>query len=34
VLFFIVAQIVANLQVNQSPSKPMWGGGAFIVVGG
>jgi drug/metabolite transporter superfamily protein YnfA len=34
VLFFIVAQIVAKLQFNQSPSKPIWAGGAFIVVGG
>jgi hypothetical protein len=34
VLFFIVAQIVAKLQFNQSPSKPIWAGGAFIVAGG
>jgi drug/metabolite transporter superfamily protein YnfA len=34
VLFFIVAQIVAKLQFNQSPSKPIWAGGVFIVVGG
>jgi drug/metabolite transporter superfamily protein YnfA len=33
-LFFIVAQIVAKLQFNQSPSKPVWGGGALIVAGG
>jgi drug/metabolite transporter superfamily protein YnfA len=34
VLFFVVAQIVAKLQFNQSPGKPIWAGGAFIVVGG
>ncbi len=34
VLFFIVAQIVAKLQFNQSPSKPIWAGGTFVVVGG
>lgn len=34
VLFFIVAQIVAKLQFNQSPTKSIWAGGAFIVVGG
>jgi hypothetical protein len=33
VLFFIVAQVVAKLQFNQSPSKPIWAGGVFIVVG-
>jgi AcrR family transcriptional regulator len=30
----IVAQIVAKLQFDQSPSKPIWAGGVFIVVGG
>jgi drug/metabolite transporter (DMT)-like permease len=34
VLFFLVAQIVARLQFHQSPSKPIYVGGAFVVVGG
>ena len=34
VLFFLVAQVVAKLQFHQSPSKPIYAGGAFIVVGG
>ena len=34
VLFFLVAQIVAKLQFHQSPSKPMYVGGAFVAVGG
>lgn len=34
VLFFLVAQIVAKLQFHQSPTKPIYLGGAFIVVGG
>jgi hypothetical protein len=34
VLFFIVAQIVAKLQFDQSPNKPVLAGGAFIVAGG
>ena len=34
VLFFLVAQIVAKLQFHQSPSKPIYVGGAFVVVGG
>jgi drug/metabolite transporter (DMT)-like permease len=34
VLFFVVAQIVANLQFHQSPSKPTYIGGAFITIGG
>jgi small multidrug resistance family-3 protein len=34
VLFFLVAQIVAKLQFHQSPSKPMYLGGAFVVMGG
>jgi len=34
VLFFIVAQIVAKLQFHQSPSKPIYVGGAFIAIGG
>ena len=34
VLFFLVAQIVAKLQFHQSPSKPIYLGGAFVVVGG
>jgi hypothetical protein len=34
VLFFLVAQIVAGLQFHQSPSKPIYVGGAFVVIGG
>jgi hypothetical protein len=34
VLFFLVAQVVAKLQFQQSPSKPIYLGGAFVVVGG
>jgi hypothetical protein len=34
VLFFLVAQIVAKLQFHQSPSKPVYVGGAFVVIGG
>ena len=33
-LFFVVAQIVAKLQFHQSPSKPIYVGGAFIAIGG
>jgi hypothetical protein len=33
VLFFLVAQIVAKLQFHQSPSKPIYVGGALITVG-
>lgn len=34
VIFFLVAQVVAKLQFHQSPSKPIYLGGAFVVVGG
>jgi small multidrug resistance family-3 protein len=34
VLFFLVAQIVAKVQFHQSPSKPVYVGGAFVVIGG
>jgi hypothetical protein len=34
VLFFVVAQVVAKLQFHQLPSKPVYVGGAFVVVGG
>ena len=34
VLFFLVAQILAKLQFHQSPTKPIYLGGGFIVVGG
>lgn len=34
VLFFLVAQIVAKVQFQQSPSKPIYLGGAFVVAGG
>lgn len=34
VLFFFVAQIVAKLQFHQSPTKPIYVGGAFVAIGG
>ena len=34
VLFFLFAQVVAKVQFQQSPSKPIYLGGAFVVVGG
>jgi hypothetical protein len=34
VLFFLVAQIVAKLQFDQSPSKPIYAGGTLVVIGG
>jgi drug/metabolite transporter superfamily protein YnfA len=34
VLFLILAQIVAKLQFHQSPTKSIYVGGAFIVLGG
>jgi len=34
VLFFLAAQVVAKLQFHQVPSKPVYVGGAFVVVGG
>jgi hypothetical protein len=34
VLFFLVAQVVARLQFNQAPSRPIYVGGALIVAGG
>jgi len=34
VLFFLVDQILAKLQFHQSPTKPIYLGGGFIVVGG
>ena len=34
VLFFLVAQLVAKIQFHQSPSKPIYVGGAFILTGG
>jgi hypothetical protein len=34
VLFFLVAQIVARLQFHQSPTKPIYVGGAFVAIGG
>ena len=34
VLFFLVAQIVAKLQFHQSPTKPIYVGGAFVLLGG
>jgi drug/metabolite transporter (DMT)-like permease len=34
VLFFLVAQIVARLQFHQSPTRPIYLGGALIVLGG
>jgi len=34
VFFFLVAQAVAKLQFHQSPSRPIYAGGLFVVVGG
>ena len=34
VLFFLVAQIIAKMQFHQSPTRPIYLGGASIVVGG
>jgi len=33
-LFFVVAQIVAKLRFHQSPTAPIYAGGALIVAGG
>jgi len=33
-LFFVVAQVVAKLRFQQSPSTPVLVGGAFIIAGG
>ena len=34
VLFFLVAQVVAKVRFHQSPTKPIYLGGAFMVIGG
>lgn len=34
VLFFLVAQVVARIQFHQTPTKPIYLGGALIVLGG
>ncbi len=34
VLFFLIAQVVARVQFHQSPSNPIYLGGAFVVAGG
>jgi hypothetical protein len=34
VLFFVVAQVVAKVQFHQSPTKPIYLGGLFIILGG
>lgn len=34
VLFFVVAQVLAKVQFHQSPGKPIYVGGAFVVAGG
>ena len=34
VLFFLVAQVVAKIQFHQPPSKPIYLGGAFVVIRG
>jgi small multidrug resistance family-3 protein len=34
VLFFLVAQVVAKLKFNQSPTPPIYVGGSLIVLGG
>ncbi len=33
-LFFVVAQVVAKIRFQQSPSVPIWVGGGLIVAGG
>jgi len=33
-LFFVVAQVVARLRFNQTPTTPILAGGALIVLGG
>jgi drug/metabolite transporter superfamily protein YnfA len=33
-LFFVVAQVVAKIRFHQSPTTPIWVGGALIVAGG
>jgi drug/metabolite transporter superfamily protein YnfA len=33
-LFFVVAQVVAKVRFQQSPSTPIWVGGGLIVAGG
>jgi small multidrug resistance family-3 protein len=33
-LFFVVAQVVAKLRFQQSPTVPLWVGGSLIVTGG
>lgn len=34
VLFFVAAQLVAKIRFGQSPTPPIYLGGAFIVIGG
>jgi drug/metabolite transporter superfamily protein YnfA len=34
VLFFVVAQLVAKFKFHQSPTPPIYAGGALIVLGG
>jgi small multidrug resistance family-3 protein len=34
VLFFVVAQVVAKVRFHQSPTLPIYAGGALIVAGG
>lgn len=34
VLFFLAAQLVAKIRFGQSPTPPIYLGGAFIVIGG
>jgi drug/metabolite transporter superfamily protein YnfA len=33
-LFFVVAQVVAKVRFQQSPTTPIWVGGSLIVAGG
>jgi drug/metabolite transporter (DMT)-like permease len=33
-LFFVVAQVVAKVRFQQSPTAPIWVGGSLIVAGG
>ncbi len=34
VLFFVIAQVVAKVKFHQSPTAPIYAGGALIVLGG
>jgi small multidrug resistance family-3 protein len=34
VFFFVIAQLISWLVFNQPPSRGVWVGGAFVVLGG